>query len=81
MADRTNEELLDELIRRARLSVGKLTKGEACAGEYAAVLARMAGPGEVVVPVEIDRALPEWQASDSSQSYWAKCLAVLRGPG
>ena len=48
MDEKSNEELLDELIRRARLSVGKLTKGEACAGEYAAVLARMAGPGEVV---------------------------------
>ena len=47
----------------------------------AAVLARMCGPGEVVVPVEIECALPEWKASDNSQSYWAKCLAVLRGPG
>ena len=84
----TNEELLDELIRRARLSVGKLTGGEACCGEYAAVLARMAGPGEVARAVAAEReacakVVDDWAAVSfpAGEEEAASLAAAIRARG
>jgi len=75
---------LDKLVDLWDAACGDLATGPHVAAyreHRAAVLARMSVPeGYKLVPKILGTEMPEWKCSDTSQSYWDKCLARFAAP-